>query len=234
MSGDMNTALGNCIIMCTLILEYVTQLGIVCKLINNGDDCVVIMERKDEQRFVESLDQWFLNFGFEMKVEPTVDVFEEIEFCQMHPVLVDNWVMVRNPVAALTKDVMSLGCRTFHTYRQWLGAVGKCGYSLYGDTPIFSEFYRRMSEMGVSSNIKHSNLLSNSGFFRLSKMPRVRLTDNVTVKDVARLSFQRAFGITVREQYEVEAMFRGLLIENQLAYATAVTQQFFHIAHGIL
>jgi len=234
MSGDMNTALGNCILMCTLVLKYVSELGIKAKLINNGDDCVVFMERSDVDRFIATLDAWFLEFGFEMKVEPMVDVFEEIEFCQMHPVHTTEWVMVRSPAAALTKDVMSLGSRSTYQYLQWLRAVGQCGYSLYGDMPVYSSFYRSLVKLGLDSNIRNNNLLSNSGFFRLSRLPRIRNMEATTITDNARLSFQRAFGVTVREQRELETCFENSSIHQELQTALMVYPQLHILAHGIL
>jgi len=51
MSGDMNTALGNCLIMCALVHCYLQTRGIRGSLANNGDDCTVIIERKDLVKF---------------------------------------------------------------------------------------------------------------------------------------------------------------------------------------
>lgn len=39
MSGDMNTSLGNCLIMCALVSKLARTLGIRLRLANNGDDC---------------------------------------------------------------------------------------------------------------------------------------------------------------------------------------------------
>jgi len=200
----MNTALGNCLIMSMLVKAWADTCGVYCKLINNGDDCVVFMERSDLARFSDGLDAWFLARGFEMKVEEAVSEFEAIEFCQMHPVKADGWVMVRNLHSALTKDVMALGCTTLHEYACWLHAVGTCGWSLYGDMPIFSALYEAMMRNGVASNMKFASLMENSGMIRLGKRPRIRLGDEVAIRPRTRLSFQRAFGPTVMQQIEVE------------------------------
>lgn len=233
MSGDMNTALGNCIIMSTLLLEYCLIRGVNAKLINNGDDCVVFMERADLAKFSAGLAEWFLDKGFEMKIEPPCYVFEEIEFCQMHPVYSRGWIMVRNVAGALTKDCMSLGARTITDYKRWLHAVGQCGYSLYGDMPIFSSMYTSFMNIGIPSNIRYSNLLANSGFMRLGKYPRVRLEDRIGVSDQTRLSFQRAFGITVTEQLEVETLFNNFTLADKLSVGAKFCG-LKHLARGIL
>ena len=45
MSGDMNTGLGNCLLMCSMMWSYMSSAAIDrFEFINNGDDCVVIIE----------------------------------------------------------------------------------------------------------------------------------------------------------------------------------------------
>jgi len=208
MSGDMNTALGNCLIMSMLVFAWCRHVRIVAKLINNGDDCVVFMERRDLAAFSAGLADWFLAKGFEMKVEPAVDEFEKIEFCQMHPVCVGGqWVMVRNVFTAMTKDTMALGVVDLDGYKRWIHAVGTCGFSLYGDMPIYRSLYQAMIRNGIASNVNKTSLFDNSGMVRLSKVPRVRLEDRQGVLDETRLSFQRAFGVTVWHQRETEELF---------------------------
>jgi hypothetical protein len=86
-SGDLNTSLGNCIIMCSLIWAMCKQLDIVSELANNGDDCVLMLEQEDLERVLKYVPEYFERVGFRMTVEAPVWTFEEIEFCQSHPVL---------------------------------------------------------------------------------------------------------------------------------------------------
>lgn len=85
MSGDMNTALGNCLLMCCLIMCYMDAKSITYEYINNGDDAVIIVE-DIHLHLLADLPNWFSEMGFDMVVEPPVYSLEEIEFCQMHPV----------------------------------------------------------------------------------------------------------------------------------------------------
>lgn len=63
-SGDMNTGLGNCLLMCAMIYAYAKSRGVDIKLLNNGDDCVVMMERKDMTAFNRGLDLWLRGWDF--------------------------------------------------------------------------------------------------------------------------------------------------------------------------
>ena len=81
MSGDMNTSMGNCLLMCSMIYAYLEKRGVSGMLANNGDDCVVFMETRDLPVFMEGLSSWFLEMGFNMAIEAPVYSFEEVEFC---------------------------------------------------------------------------------------------------------------------------------------------------------
>jgi len=216
-SGDMNTSLGNCIIMCTLVREYIRELGIKAEFANNGDDCVLIVSRRDSHLLTgptSGFYNWFLRFGFEMTVDGVASVFEHIKFCQTQPVLVDagsdEWVMVRQPRVAMGKDALCLNCRTERQYRQWSYQVGVGGHALYGDMPIFCELYAAYRREGIRSNMVNSLTISDSGFIRMSKVPRVRSTDSVHISDDTRISFFKAFGYPPSVQIEME---RGLQVE---------------------
>jgi len=211
-SGDMNTSLGNCMIMCCLIREYVSELGIRAELANNGDDCVLFVEKRD-MRKLDTLPEWFLRYGFEMEVEPPVFVFEKIVFCQAQPVLANSetntWVMVRQPEAALGKDAMCLSAKDEHSYRQWAYQVGVGGQALYGDMPVYSELYRSYKRNGLKSKCGQSLLFSDSGFMRMTRQI-VRGGEASVVRDETRISFWKAFDILPSIQVMLESRLRRM------------------------
>jgi hypothetical protein len=159
MSGDMNTSSGNCYLMCAMVWYMFERLGLKPCCVNNGDDCVLFVERADAARLADSIPAVGLQFGFTMVVEKPVSEFSQIEFCQSRPVLVgDEWIMVRNPWVATAKDTCMKHpdpCRLEKSYRVWLGAVADCGIALTGGVPVFQPFYqaldRQRSEGKVSS-----------------------------------------------------------------------------------
>lgn len=211
-SGDMNTSLGNCLIMCSMVREYLRELGVRGHLANNGDDCVVFMEESDLPK-LSGLKDWFIRYGFEMKIDNITDVFEKVEFCQMQPVSVDGkWVMVRQPSAALGKDAVFLGGRNDKEFSQWSHQVGIGGSALYGDLPVYNALYKMYEENGVASKLGDSLLVSDSGFLRLSKTPRVRgCLASGDISGHTRVSFFKAFDITPSEQIRVENRLRGFV-----------------------
>ena len=78
-SGDLNTSLGNCILMCAMVWAYIRDAGLFkVELANNGDDCVVIMEREDLDIFLGGLETWFRDHGFRMGVDGVATEFERL------------------------------------------------------------------------------------------------------------------------------------------------------------
>lgn len=218
-SGDMNTGLGNCLIMCTLVHRMAKEFGIDCDLINNGDDCVIILERAhlyklmDGNKIRSDIEAWYLDAGFEMEFEEPVDVFEQIVFCQMQPVWNGAvWVMVRQPEAALCKDTICLGESTLAGFGRWARSIGVGGLALYGDMPVYREFYAAFNRAGEGFLPSRTLLTRDTGFFRLCV--RGRNHRGVVTTD-ARVSFYRAFGITPAMQLALEERYRYAVLPNR-------------------
>lgn len=209
-SGDINTSLGNCILMCSLIWSYCEGLQIQAELANNGDDCVVIMEQHDLQMFMGSVMGYFANFGFRMTVETPVYEFEEIEFCQAHPVLLGGgWHMVRDVRTCLKKDPMCLiPVQNDRVWRKWLAAVGECGLASVPGCPVLQEFYECFRRNGSKSSKKfQAHVFKNTGV--MERMVKVRYSP---VTMYSRVSFYKAFGITPDYQVALEQYYREFAI----------------------
>lgn len=204
MSGDMNTALGNCVVMCGLVHAFLESVGVKgAKLINNGDDCVVFCESKYLNRF-KNLDQWFHAMGFTMKVEEPVYEMEHIEFCQARPVYDgDHWVMMRDIKTCLAKDLITV--KNVEDEKSWNRArnsIGQCGESLTGNLPIMGEFYR-MLQRGAGDKIFNDELSTGMQFMARG----MNQTGNISA--AARYSVWRAFGILPDAQEEIERFYRA-------------------------
>lgn len=165
-SGDMNTAMGNCIIMCAMVHSYSAARGVKTKLVNNGDDCVVFMESADLGRFSAGLEEWFLELGFRMVAEQPVYDLQRIEFCQMRPIRTVNGItMVRNIPKAMAKDSMCLiPLRTTKEMCEWIGAVGVCGDSLTRGVPILNTFYECYRRNGSVTTNFGREIIARSGY----------------------------------------------------------------------
>lgn len=204
-SGDMNTALGNCLLMCAMVYSYAKEKKVDIKLMNNGDDCVVMMEDRDKDKFLDGLDAWFLDVGFRMTCEKPVYQLAEIEFCQMRPIEYGNGeiIMVRNIATALRKDSLCVvDVSRPKLLMAWMTAVGKGGLSLTGGIPIMQNFYRSYIRLGNGVNNKVALELSRNSGMHMLGIGIDRLFVEPTAQ--ARLSVYVAWGITPDEQVALE------------------------------
>lgn len=211
MSGDMNTSLGNCVLMCSMIHAYSRFVGVKTHLANNGDDCVVFMEKEDLEKFMSPLSKWFLEMGFNMTVEDPVYQFDQIEFCQTKPIWGgDYWIMCRNPYTAITKDsVMLKRWDTEALFRGWLDAVGTGGLALTGQLPVFQELYQLYRRSGMRRKISEDLLPWN-----LRCMKEGVNREYGHVHPETRASFYWAFGMTPDEQVVLEKHYRKMFVSS--------------------
>lgn len=207
MSGDMNTSMGNCLLMCSMIWAYLHEFCINAKLANNGDDCVLFLERADLNK-LNNLYPWFLDVGFNMAIEKPVDEFEQLEFCQTKPVFDGRvWIMCRKP-SALAKDAVLLhpwDDKSQSYFRGWLHSIGIGGLRLAGGLPIFQEFYAMYLRSGKQGRKKYDHLVGYNMKDALKDLKR----DYCEISPVCRASFYSAFGITPDEQVCLERFYRS-------------------------
>lgn len=210
MSGDMNTSLGNVIIMCTVMHAYFRhkRLETQIKLLNDGDDCVIIMDRKNLDHFLDGLQEWFLEFGLTMEYDGIYDTLERVEFCQSNPVRFGNsYRMLPRPTKRLYSDLIStkeLGRRK--VYNKLVGAIAGCGLALSEGAPVFQAFYRWLAR-GANPWIP--------GVGDYYHKYRQELIDGMEINnreptDDERISFYFAFDITPDEQRLIETHYNSL------------------------
>jgi len=206
MSGDMNTGLGNCLIMCSLIHAYCKERTVEVKLVNNGDDCVVIMENKDLAKFSYGLREWFEEMGFDMKVENPVYTLEEIEFCQTQPVFDGtDYVMCRNPTIAMAKDsICTRSMQSRKEYEEWVASVAEGGLSLTGGLPVLQCFYSSLKRASNGAVAHWTDRDKDSGFYNMSRGMSKKYRDPTPE---SRVSFYRAFKLTPDAQLALEGYY---------------------------
>jgi len=210
MSGDMNTALGNCVITSALLWMRVQELGIKAYAMVDGDDSGLIMEREDYDRYVDGAAAWFLEYGYTMIIEDPVDVFEKIVFCQTQPVYTSTgWRMVRDPRKALNNDYAGYQqCSNPLYVRQLFHSIGSAGMSLASGVPIMQEFYAMGMKLGTAPRRVKLMEMSLHGWHHLAKLEGKKKWSEVTTD--ARLSFWRAFDIAPHVQVAMEQEFRRM------------------------
>jgi len=204
-SGDMDTALVGCLLMCSMLWTYLKQKGLRADVIDMGDDSVVILERDDLDWFLNGLDDWFSLMGFDIVAEEPVYVLEKLVFCQCQPINTGTrWIMVRQYPSAWSKDCVSLIPLTNKTiFERWCTSIGLCGLSWLGGVPIYGAFYRSLVFSGRKGFDHPAMDLGNKTW---SKGMHCH-NDSVTPE--ARCSFYYAFGIMPDEQIALERGMRA-------------------------
>jgi hypothetical protein len=228
MSGDMNTALGNCLLMTLMCKAFATDLRVPMEIMNDGDDCVLIFERVHLDNVRNKVADYFLQFGMRVVIDKIAHTLEEMEFCQCHPVYIPlhgGYVMVRNPVKCLAGDASGFGsfCDGEAKARQTLRAIGLCGGFLVRGLPMLQPFYASLRAASPNSvQLDDPNAISATGFLIHAKMlagaEGVRLSTLreyqliTPIHPDTRVSFHKAFGIDPNYQRLVEERYSGFKI----------------------
>lgn len=208
MSGDVDTSLKGCLIMCALVGSWLKHVGVKAKVLNNGDDCVVFLSRCDLSKFTKGLNEYFAQLGFDIVAEKPVDVLEKVEFCQSRPVVssAGTYTMCRNPHVASVKDtICRLDVAKVVDMQAWAGSVSDCGLALAGDMPVFSAYYGLMARYSQDKRaewMKHHSGYAN-GLLWLSK----GMVRRHGVTDASRISFWQAWDILPHEQRAIEEYY---------------------------
>jgi len=147
------------------------------------------------------LPTFYATLGLDMQVETPVDVLEEVEFCQTHPVFDGTrWRMVRNFPSCLSKDATITHQLPSEAYtRSYLAAVGDCGLSLCTGLPVLQEYYGVLRRCGTPLQASE---MEETGMRQLAKGLRPVVT---TITPEARTSFYRAFHCLPDVQTAIEA-----------------------------
>lgn len=210
MSGDMNTSLGNVIVMCTLMHSYFKSVGLLghVKLFNDGDDCVIILERKNKNKFVSNLQGWFRRVGITMEFDGIYSKLEEVEFCQSRPVhTARGWTLVPRPTKRLYSDLIT--DKPIHSkkvFNKWLGAVAGCGLATCSGVPIFDAFYSWIARTATPWIPREGDQ-----YYKYTTQRAFGLEiKSQPVPWSARMSFYFAFNISPAEQIAVEKYYKTL------------------------
>jgi len=211
MSGDANTAGGNCVIVSAALIafceKYLDEFDILC----DGDDSVLMYvgsRPSDEVIF-----EFFRGFGLTIKIEGETNVFSEIDFCQSRPCFINGeWTMVRNPEKVLTK----LGMRAVD-----YGPSGNLNYiktvalgelSRLRGVPILQTFLAEIVRQADSALRRggHKRRLILGALLKEWRFTNYLPGDWMDAKEVpiteeARQTFSQAWGISVSEQKRIES-----------------------------
>jgi hypothetical protein len=214
MSGDPDTALGNCLISAYMMWNFFRELGIEKhRACVDGDDVVFIVERRDLGKIMSQGKSFYKEYGFRMIFEDPVFELEKLSFCQSQPIWTEQgYLMVRNVKSAVAKDAFSrkdLSSKT--SYLRWIASVGECGLACSGGVPILQEVYAQYIRNSHGAKVfENENLLQDTINFKVQGMTR-KYQD---INPRTRYSFYIAFGICPDEQVAIENYYSTMVLEH--------------------
>lgn len=208
MSGDANTAGGNCIITSVALTGFFNSRKYPFRILVDGDDSVVVY--MGPELSLEELDGYFRRLGMVIGIDCRPRSIEEVDFCQSRPVCVDGvWTMIRDPMKVLTKVGMTHRKDSVQAYKKRLLTTATCEGFLARGVPVLQAYtralinncVRQMSKRQLKRGFMRGEVLS----YRMQHLIGTPTAyDDVQVSDSTRRSFERAFGITVEEQLQCE------------------------------
>jgi hypothetical protein len=217
-SGQINTSMGNKLIVCGLMWEYFKEIGLGASLANMGDDCVIFLESHSLCLLRKTLRQWWLLRGYNAVTEEPCFELEKIEFCQSNPVEVNGeWIMVRNPEKALSKDCVTLASsETPAQIASAYMAISTCGRIINSGVPIsfalHSAIHRAARKYTKDVEINPDFMFRQIEFGNFERM-RGLTYQRRNISDETRLSYYRAFGIAPDTQKLIEEYYDSLTLD---------------------
>lgn len=220
-SGQMNTAAVGVLIVTGILYEVCKIFKL--KLVNCGDDCSLIGERKDIKRALPYMKSRFRKFGMLITSGEIYTEVETLEFCQMHIMRVDDkWRAVRNVAAILTKDSVCIeNLRVTHKVAAWAASVAQGGLANFGGIPVIQNFYRcflrsynfymQQTKLSYRQRKRMKNYIYDKSNERIEWGDPLCYVFN-PVTEETRLSFNKAFNITPSNQIALEHYYDELLV----------------------
>jgi hypothetical protein len=230
MSGDMNTALGNCLIMLIMICAAMRRRFGDYEVMIDGDDTLIIVEEEFAENMIRELPAIFLNYGHEVKLENRTSCFNEVVWCQSSPIYtVYGDKFVRNPFKCMANDLTGPKWNTQPAGRlRLLATIGVCEAILHRGVPVLEEYAKAIcrASRGVKTFVKHDYLFTPLALrtrreFRSLESRTLFMTKAETAfAHLSRLKFQPistrsreefavAFHVSIERQIQMENYFKA-------------------------
>jgi hypothetical protein len=219
MSGDMNTALGNCVVMVVFIATAMRRLGIPrssWRIADDGDDCCLMVEEEFAHICTDGLPKIFNEFGQELKIESIARSISQVTLCGSRMVRVGGVrTMILAPGRTIGKTRISVKVQSPKFRPDYVATVGACLLALHSGVPVLQAHALALKR---ASN-KTLKDLPGSYLYRLAYLddPLSIAPQPVTLQ--ARLDFADAFDISISAQLELEEWFNRVNSEQLLGLA---------------
>lgn len=218
MSGDLNTAGGNCVLMVAMVQSVMKWLGIgKWDLVDDGDDGTVIVEEDQVRRFVDSCPTLFLAFGHEVKVETLARELPDLEWCQCKPIEIEpgKWRFIRKPFKVVSNTLTGVKhwSQSEQHRRAYCNTLGMCELIINLGVPILQEYALSLIRNAATEKVVGYDE-NDSSFYHVQPELRrlgLKIIQRVAPKPItpeARSSFAQAFGVPVELQLSYEQELR--------------------------
>lgn len=225
-SGDFNTGMGNTLDMLVAVRSAMHGRGIPWDVLADGDNALLFVPRLHYRAVRSDFAARVLSeTGHEMEVERPAYSLEAVRFGQSAPVYLGpslGWTMVRD-VRKILSGVFA-SHRWHHDpvgWRRWVAGVIRCELSLAVGVPVLQGLFSNALKQMESVKLLRGDAYRDYQYLG-ARPVGLEAAREVTLE--ARLSFERAFGISLEEQRRQEAhVFR-------FAYPGCVPNRKFHTA----
>jgi len=216
MSGDMSTGLGNCILMSLMLscfgLAFCGRFDFLC----DGDDSIFYSDILISE---DQIKTFFLQFGFDMKVDNVTQNVHQVGFCQCKVVLLDDGPrFIRDPLRSMSRSLVNPKFADIKLRPKLVKTIAMGELCLNRGCPILDSYFRMlirsadavMSVRGVKDGgilkdyLYEYRWLNENIQFNLKIIP---ITAN------ARSTFYTAFNYTPSSQVRLEEYFDRIQID---------------------
>lgn len=214
MSGDMNTALGNCLLMILMVSTF--MVGRDYDLLDDGDDCLLIIEVEDLPWVESNIVNAFLSYGHEIKVENVASKMEEVQWCQSRPVMYSpgRYKFVRDVDKVVSASLIGgKYVDSDKSRRKLINTIGMGELILNLGIPVLQSYAMSLMRNADTPDIIVADEVDDGLYFRVHReLRRMNLKQLVRVDPQpinidARLSFAAAFNMDISKQLSLEKFF---------------------------
>lgn len=210
MSGDMNTALGNCMLMVLMLGVTMRQVGLKpsqWNMLCDGDDTLIFLPH-NKLHLADQILGTLEGFGHKIKFEGCTKNPYEVTFCQGQVIeTYEGPKFVQTP----SREMSRLLCSAKH-YREpksinkVLAQIGHCSLAINMGVPVLQSW-----ALAILRNSKGAKPWEGDGGYLRKAAREIKSHNNeihpLPITTEARYTFQEAFGYTERDQYELERLF---------------------------
>lgn len=201
--------------MVIMVITYCKRVGIAqYDILDDGDDCLLIVPERDVERVRSTIAAEFLHFGHEVKIESVTSNLPEVSWCQSSPIEYtrDCWKFVRDPWKTMSCDLIGTKWKTSpNGRRKLLSTIGFCELVLNLGVPVLQEYALALIRNSEGASIYTKGDFYNSPLalrmHRELKLFNTRHLDDIKPQPVtqeARDSFALAFKVPIEEQLQIE------------------------------